>query len=199
MLVLAGIGDGTICMWEVSTSRLLGQFLNHHRGVNSMVFTPDSRGFLSGSWDRAIKFWEIDFNILQEVRDGGLSVENTPEQKNCAKCTYSVVGHKDSVVDVSISPDGQWVTSASGDQTLLLWDRSLTPRLMLRGHKDLGELTCYTIHTNTTNRYRRHYSHLNRLQSDRRTIFDSKLGWEGQNLYVSCISTIHLVVSLIFH
>jgi glucose repression regulatory protein TUP1 len=138
ILVLGGMRDGSICMWEISTGRLLGRVQSHSFSVFSVAFTPDGHGFLSGSGDKTINYWEIDFDALRKINDKGILNGDMEGEKGCLKRIPGLTGHKGGVLDVSISPDGQWVASASWDETVMFWDTSLAPRLMLKGHKNLG-------------------------------------------------------------
>jgi WD40 repeat protein len=130
--VLSGLEDGSICIWDVSTRVLLGRFSSHIDAVYSVAFTPDGHGFLSGSRDNTIKCWKIDLDTPYETRAQSISAG--------AECIHTLKGHSASINCISISPDGQWVASASSDHTLVVWDNSLSPHLMLKAHgRDAGE------------------------------------------------------------
>jgi general transcriptional corepressor TUP1 len=130
-LVLAGMLDGTVCMWNVSTGQLLERFRGHYIYVSAVVFTRDGCGFVTGSWDNTIKYWEIDFSVVHEMEDEPRSAKATREGKNCAKCTHTMKGHESIIHEVSVSPDGQWITSAGFDGSIIFWDRNGAPRLMM--------------------------------------------------------------------
>jgi len=54
-----------------------------------------------------------------------------------SSCTMNFMGHKDYVLSVAVSHDGQWVVSGSKDRGVQFWDaRSATVQLMLQGHKN---------------------------------------------------------------
>jgi WD40 repeat protein len=124
--------DGTICMWNISTGQLLEQFQGHDDGISSMVFVPDGFGFVTGSWDKTIKFWEIDSDVVREMTDEDRSIQATREGKSCAKCTCTLKGHNGIVLHVFVSPDGQWTASTSFDGSIMFWDTNGAPRLMMK-------------------------------------------------------------------
>ena len=52
-------------------------------------------------------------------------------------CTINFIGHKDYVLSVSVSHDGQWVVSGSKDCGVQFWDAWMAiVQLMLQGHKN---------------------------------------------------------------
>jgi WD40 repeat protein len=137
-LLVGGTREGTIYLWEVYTGRLLGRFPGHDNVVYSVTFAPDGRGFLSGSWDNTIKYHKIDFDTLHEITDSTSLVRAAEGENDLVKCECTLTSHTNSIVDVSISPDGQWIVSASLDSTVMIWDSNGTPHLMLRDHKYTG-------------------------------------------------------------
>ncbi|KAL9936131.1 hypothetical protein V8E36_004973 [Tilletia maclaganii] len=63
--------------------------------------------------------------------------KNGDDLKNLAVCGMNFLGHKDYVLSVSCSPDGQWVASGSKDRGVQFWDpKSGQVQLVLQGHKN---------------------------------------------------------------
>jgi glucose repression regulatory protein TUP1 len=57
-------------------------------------------------------------------------------------CTLNFVGHKDYVLSVAVSHDGQWVVSGSKDRGVQFWEsRTAQVQLMLQGHKNSGQFS----------------------------------------------------------
>jgi WD40 repeat protein len=56
--IAAGSIDGTICLWDANTHKLVARFLAHQSAVKSIVFQPSGTNFISASWDRSIKVWQ---------------------------------------------------------------------------------------------------------------------------------------------
>lgn len=48
-----------IHLWSVQTGALLDQLSGHEGPISTLVFTPDGRFLISGSWDRTIRIWNI--------------------------------------------------------------------------------------------------------------------------------------------
>lgn len=92
----------TIRIWEVATGRVLRCFQGH--ATDGAAFTMDNGQVLSGaSSDEKIRLWDIE--------TGQVAAE--------------LVGHKNRVGRVAVSPDRRWAVSCSPDATARLW---LLPR-----------------------------------------------------------------------
>ncbi|HDL85459.1 MAG TPA: hypothetical protein ENH11_03900, partial [Candidatus Acetothermia bacterium] len=79
----------------------LTRFLTNHTGVVlSVAFSPDGRTLASGSWNKAIKLWDVATGTLQ--------------------CTFT--SHTRPVYSVAFSPDGRTLVSGSKDDTIKLWN-----------------------------------------------------------------------------
>jgi eukaryotic-like serine/threonine-protein kinase len=98
-----GIGCGSS---PSSSHRLTPQRLyrlQHADRVTSLSWSPDSRHFVSGSWDATVRIWDITTR-KQVLSYGG------PD------------AHKDNVTSVAWSFDGAHIVSGSWDNTVKVWD-----------------------------------------------------------------------------
>ncbi|KAG9101393.1 hypothetical protein FS749_007481 [Ceratobasidium sp. UAMH 11750] len=66
-----------------------------------LAFSPDSRCIVSGSWDKAVRLWDVE--------TGTLVIE-------------PLRGHSGAVLSVSFSHDGRLIVSGSDDCTIRIWD-----------------------------------------------------------------------------
>ncbi|KAF5112898.1 hypothetical protein DV495_002081 [Geotrichum candidum] len=126
--VAAGSLDKTVRVWDTSTGFLVERLDapdGHKDSVYSVAFTPDGKDLVSGSLDKTIKYWELQSpRNIQATHKGGI-------------CARTFVGHKDFVLSVASTPDGQWILSGSKDRGVQFWDpRTSQVQLTLQGHKN---------------------------------------------------------------
>lgn len=141
-LVAAGSLDTVVRIWDVQTGKLVERLKGHRDSVYSVAFTPDGRGLVSGSLDKTLKYWDIQ-PIYERRRNGTKSGPSGAGDKVLEKTSQSLMnftGHKDYVLSVAVSHDGQWVVSGSKDRGVQFWDaKSAVVQCMLQGHKNSGE------------------------------------------------------------
>ncbi|KAK8213225.1 general transcription repressor [Zalaria obscura] len=131
----AGSLDKSVRVWEMGTGNLLerleeqGGSPGHKDSVYSVAFSPTSRELVSGSLDRTIRMWELQpHNYGNAMRAG---------QPKGGKCIRTFEGHKDFVLSVALTPDGNWVLSGSKDRGVQFWNpHNGEAQLMLQGHKN---------------------------------------------------------------
>ncbi|KAJ2809052.1 general transcription repressor [Coemansia guatemalensis] len=124
-LVAAASLDKMIRLWDVGTGQPLQRVDGHKDSVYAVAFSPDGQSLLSGSLDKTLRIWDLG-RYGSNSRSGDM-----------VTCRSSLVGHKDFVLSVAYSPDGNWIVSGSKDRGVQFWDpRSGQTQCMLQGHKN---------------------------------------------------------------
>ena len=88
----------------------------HGREVTSVSITPDGRRAVSGSWDKAVRVWDLENGACLRMLDG----------------------HGDIVTAVSVTPDGRRAVSGGEDNTLRVWDLESGKRQRVAGYNGIG-------------------------------------------------------------
>ncbi|WWD18901.1 hypothetical protein CI109_103357 [Kwoniella shandongensis] len=133
-LVAAGSLDTMVRVWNVTTGQQVERLKGHKDSVYSVAFSPDGKCLVSGSLDRTLRIWDLGAT-KREVES--LPPGSKDVQKNLGTCQSTLNGHKDYVLSVAISPDGQWVVSGSKDRSIQFWHIATgQAQLMLQGHKN---------------------------------------------------------------
>jgi len=134
--VAAGSLDTVVRIWDVQTGQLVERLRGHRDSVYSVAFTPDGKGLVSGSLDKTLKFWDVSALgggpgvVAKRNKDGKREDKGSP-------CTMNFTGHKDYVLSVAVSHDGQWIVSGSKDRGVQFWDaKNAVVQCMLQGHKN---------------------------------------------------------------
>ena len=129
--VAAGSLDKSVRIWDTQTATLVERTegeKGHKDSVYSVAFSPQGNHLVSGSLDKTIRMWKLS---SQPGANG------FPQNGECIR---TFTGHKDFVLSVALTPDGQWVMSGSKDRGVQFWDPdSGDAQLMLQGHKNSGE------------------------------------------------------------
>ncbi|KAJ2414222.1 general transcription repressor [Coemansia sp. RSA 2530] len=124
-LVAAASLDKMIRLWDVASGQPLQRIDGHKDSVYAVAFSPDGQSLLSGSLDKSLKLWDM-----------GRYGPQGP-QREIVQCRSTLHGHKDFVLSVAYSPDGNWIVSGSKDRGVQFWDsRTQNTQCMLQGHKN---------------------------------------------------------------
>jgi RHS repeat-associated protein len=97
-LVASAGRDGKINVWRIRDGALQHTF-EVGVPVFCVAFSPDASTLVSGSWDYAVRYWNLPTNTLTET----------------------LQEHTDWVTDIAFASDGSVVLSAGWDQTLRAW------------------------------------------------------------------------------
>ncbi|SAM06232.1 hypothetical protein [Absidia glauca] len=130
-LVAAGSLDKMVRVWDAYDGKLLEQLEGHKDSVYSVAFMPDGNTLVSGSLDKTLKLWQLGGSKDSRGGFGG------DKDRSRNQCKMTFVGHKDFVLSVACTPDGNWVVSGSKDRGVQFWDpRTGQTQFMLQGHKN---------------------------------------------------------------
>ncbi|CAA9989261.1 coatomer alpha subunit, putative [Plasmodium knowlesi strain H] len=112
-LILAGLHNGIIQLWDYRIGILIDKFEEHEGPVRGIDFHTVQPLFVSGADDYLIKVWNIHLK----------------------KCVFNLVGHLDYIRKVQFHLTYPWILSASDDQTIRIWNwQSRVCIAILTGH-----------------------------------------------------------------
>ena len=119
-------------IWDTQTGVLVERTegeQGHKDSVYSVAFSPRGDHLVSGSLDKTIRMWKLN---NYPGNPGQINPKN-------GECIRTFEGHKDFVLSVALTPDGNWVMSGSKDRGVQFWDPDTgAAQLMLQGHKNSG-------------------------------------------------------------
>ncbi|KAK5131821.1 hypothetical protein LTR08_000576 [Meristemomyces frigidus] len=144
----SGAIDNTIRVWDLRAQKCLYELAGHADTITSLALAPDAQTLLSNSHDSTARTWDVrpfapedralrvldgaqaglEKNLIRACWDGegkrvaagGGDGTVTVWDSKSGLMLHKLPGHRGTVNDVRISPDGSMVLSASTDRTMLL-------------------------------------------------------------------------------
>lgn len=164
--------DGTIKLWK--SNGILIQTLDHAKdrdAVFRVIFTSDGQLLISASHKQGIKIWrhqpDGSFTLCQTIPDKDVSALSlSRDNQTIATASSSTQksiniwsldgkllhtffsGHSDVINDLSFSPDGKMIASASADKTIKLW--SIKNKKRVQTIQESGQLHSLLFVSNQT-------------------------------------------------
>jgi len=145
-ILASGGNDNKIILWSLSKSNPLTKFTEHTSAVKALGWSPHKYGLLAsggGTQDRSIKFWNTNSMKLINSYETSSQVCNLTFSKNTQEfitthgysdnlivvwsypkmeVVTSLKGHKERVIYLSMSPDGEKIVTGAGDETVRFWE-----------------------------------------------------------------------------
>ncbi|ORX73832.1 WD40 repeat-like protein, partial [Linderina pennispora] len=131
--LVSGMQSGRIALWSVrhDEGRKLHVLSKHRQPVSVLRISPDERGLVSGAWDRAVLYWDLDSGRLARSFAGHASqISSIAFQPTWDAAKYNAL--KNSPADDSQAPaenegfdfktPSPVLMTASIDGQCLLWD-----------------------------------------------------------------------------
>ncbi|CAO3638307.1 unnamed protein product [Cunninghamella blakesleeana] len=149
--ILIGTKTGELELYDIGAAVMIQSIKAHDGPIYSLSVRPDKRGFVTGSADKDVKFWDFDlvdngtaqksltFTHMRTLKmsDEILCVRYSPDQNLLAvslldttvkvfyhdtlKFFLSLYGHKLPVLDMDISSDNTLIATCSADKNVKLW------------------------------------------------------------------------------
>src|SRR6266446_216725 len=155
----AGSGRGEVRVWREGGKLLHLAWQAHTSTVATLAFSPDEGTLATGSWDGAIKLWDLESGTLlwtslqtnniqrlafatdgRTLASGGADAVIHLLDAHSGTHLQSLSGHSGPVYALAWSPDGSLLASGGFDTHIRLWDFSGAqpgPGMrMLVGHTD---------------------------------------------------------------
>jgi len=136
--------------------RLVCTLTGNSSSVDSIAVTPDGKRLISGSFDTALRIWDLEKReelfTLTGHRSRVNAVVVTPDGKRLISGSQdsilkvwsltkgeellTLTGHRSRVNALAVTPDGEWLISSSSDKTLKVWNLQKGEELFtLTGHR----------------------------------------------------------------
>ncbi|XP_006813674.2 WD repeat-containing protein 3 [Saccoglossus kowalevskii] len=124
---IVGTKAGKVCLYDIASGDLLETVDAHDGAVWSLSLSPDKRGFVTGSADHTVKFWEFELIKDEKV---------TESSKRLSVSHVRTLQMDDDVLCVKYTPDQRLLAVALLDNTVkVFFTDTLKFFLSLYGHK----------------------------------------------------------------
>ena len=142
----SGGNDNKVFLWSLKMPKKnVGVFTEHKAAVKALAWSPHQFGLLSsggGTNDKSIKFWNTRTMTCIKTLDVGSQVCNMAFSKNVnelvtthgfllnqifvwkypeLKKIATLSGHRQRILYLAMSPDGEDIVTGAGDDTIRFW------------------------------------------------------------------------------
>lgn len=133
--ILVGTKRGMLMIYELSSSTLVATIEAHSGPIWSLDLRPDSKGFVTGSGDKSIKFWTFTKKTANSS-SGETPFTGELKTVELSATLSKTMKMSDDVLSVRYSPDSKFLAVATLDSTVkVFFQDTLKFFLSLYGHK----------------------------------------------------------------
>ena len=132
--VLIGTRAGQVQLFELGSGAMLENIEAHTKAIWSLALAPDKQGFVTGSADNEVKFWEFELVAATDKSSGGGRGGSAGKRLSCVHTR--TLKMTDEVTCVCYSPNQNLLAVALLDSTVkVFYADTLKFFLSLYGHK----------------------------------------------------------------
>lgn len=75
-LIVSGSSDGAVKLWDMSTSKVIHNFLLHDAPISCIKFNPMDMAMASGGADKTVKYWDLEhFQLISSTRPDTTAIQ----------------------------------------------------------------------------------------------------------------------------
>ena len=133
--LITGSDDYTARLWNIGGEQLLPELHGHIGGISSAVFGPNAsiRNLVTAGFDGSTRLWDARAGTVKVLRGPITSETKADNSGNAAQQYGGLRGHSERVTSAAFSPDGNYVVTASLDNTAIVWalkERAYSPVIL---------------------------------------------------------------------
>ena len=138
-----GDEDNILQLWELTSGKLLQDYVGHEAEILAVAYSPDGKTALSASADHTLNLWDLySGTVIKSFKNSGgcNAIAYSPDGKSAwsgsedhilrkwdlasGEILNSFKGHQDHILSLAISPGGNCAISGAGqdDKTMRLWE-----------------------------------------------------------------------------
>jgi serine/threonine protein kinase len=164
-LILHGRPDGTSCLYDAATGRLLHRLVGDADRVRHVAFSADGRRAISAGSDHTIQFWNVETGApegtlhiphaagvlalssdgrraLVDSTDGTLQLWDLDQKKKLRSWPSN---HQREIAEGALSADGRRAASSGGDPGVRVWDTDIGRELLRTVKGGSWTTTCLAL------------------------------------------------------
>ena len=84
-MLASGESDNAIRLWNLADGKEASTLLGHTGTISTMIFEPNTKRLITGSFDTTVRFWDISQDITPSPSAIHAAVPNVYEQKEATK------------------------------------------------------------------------------------------------------------------
>lgn len=125
VLLVTGGYDNTVKLWDPSSGISYKQFTHSEKQINNIVISPDKQ-YIATAGNPTIRLYDINSKGADPL--------------------YTFEGHTQNVTSIGFHRDGQWLYSASEDNSIKIWD--LRTSISQRDYHARAPIASVILHPN---------------------------------------------------